>query len=442
MENNFRLLALLCALVFAGVMTSCEEPEPPAPVFTLKDYFVGERPALIANNSFAIGDQEYTFGSVAAMMSGENLLIVATPQAGYTDAEKIFAECEEYFYGAVSPLLVGKTFDITTEKKLFTVASTLAGAPIEGITPDYPEEAVRGEMTISYVDGKATLVGWVLGADYTELAVKMECEADIALLTDVIYRGNEAKPLRASFYQMDEEGTTLWFTPAGLEHAGELEIATWYFSLTLSNSLLGKDVDITSLPSGSAFAFEMVDNATPENSLRISSEQLQGATGNFIVHRTQEGVYDARVNITIAGIEYGLEFGGECVDYEIRPEVKTNFLTYGKGNKAQEITLVSAAVDCSTDVWVVTLTAANESVLTATVPAEFFTGDAKGFSQSPNLTVSYNERTYSKANGDSGTIFASLMILDSPEEAPRLNFEFMGYDDLSCIYSGDCTLTE
>lgn len=442
MKNNFRLLALLCALVFAGVMTSCEEPEPPAPVFTLKDYFVGERPALIANNSFAIGDQEYTFGSVAAMMSGENLLIVATPQAGYTDAEKIFAECEEYFYGAVSPLLVGKTFDITTEKKLFTVASTLAGAPIEGITPDYPEEAVRGEMTISYVDGKATLVGWVLGADYTELAVKMECEADIALLTDVIYRGNEAKPLRASFYQMDEEGTTLWFTPAGLEHAGELEIATWYFSLTLSNSLLGKDVDITSLPSGSAFAFEMVDNATPENSLRISSEQLQGATGNFIVHRTQEGVYDARVNITIAGIEYGLEFGGECVDYEIRPEVKTNFLTYGKGNKAQEITLVSAAVDCSTDVWVVTLTAANESVLTATVPAEFFTGDAKGFSQSPNLTVSYNERTYSKANGDSGTIFASLMILDLPEEAPRLNFEFMGYDDLSCIYSGDCTLTE
>lgn len=442
MENNFRLLALLCALVFAGVMTSCEEPEPPAPVFTLKDYFVGERPALIANNSFAIGDQEYTFGSVAAMMSGENLLIVATPQAGYTDAEKIFAECEEYFYGAVSPLLVGKTFDITTEKKLFTVASTLAGAPIEGITPDYPEEAVRGEMTISYVDGKATLVGWVLGADYTELAVKMECEADIALLTDVIYRGNEAKPLRASFYQMDEEGTTLWFTPAGLEHAGELEIATWYFSLTLSNSLLGKDVDITSLPSGSAFAFEMVDNATPENSLRISSEQLQGATGNFIVHRTQEGVYDAKVNITIAGIEYGLEFGGECVDYEIRPEVKTNFLTYGKGNKAQEITLVSAAVDCSTDVWVVTLTAANESVLTATVPAEFFTGDAKGFSQSPNLTVSYNERTYSKANGDSGTIFASLMILDLPEEAPRLNFEFMGYDDLSCIYSGDCTLTE
>lgn len=442
MENNFRLLALLCALVFAGVMTSCEEPEPPAPVFTLKDYFVGERPALIANNSFAIGDQEYTFGSVAAMMSGENLLIVATPQAGYTDAEKIFAECEEYFYGAVSPLLVGKTFDITTEKKLFTVASTLAGAPIEGITPDYPEEAVRGEMTISYVDGKATLVGWVLGADYTELAVKMECEADIALLTDVIYRGNEAKPLRASFYQMDEEGTTLWFTPAGLEHAGELEIATWYFSLTLSNSLLGKDVDITSLPSGSAFAFEMVDNATPENSLRISSEQLQGATGNFIVHRTQEGVYDAKVNITIAGIEYGLEFGGECVDYEIRPEVKTNFLTYGKGNKAQEITLVSAAVDCSTDVWVVTLTAANESVLTATVPAEFFTGDAKGFSQSPNLTVSYNERTYSKANGDSGTIFASLMIPDSPKEAPILNFEFMGYDDLSCIYSGDCTLTE
>lgn len=442
MKTHLKLLTLFCVSLFACFVTSCEKPEKPEPAFTLKDYAVSERPALIETNSFAIADQEYAFGSVAAMMSGENLLVVATPQKGFTDAEAIFAECDDYFFGAVSPLLVGKSFDVTTEQRLFTIASTLVNVPIEGITPDYPMEATSGRMTISYADGKASLVGWMILADDTELAVKLECDAELTLLTDIIYRGNEIKPLRSSFYQTGEENTTLWFSPAGLEHAGELEIASWYISLTLSNSLLGKEVDITSLPSGSTFAFEMVDNVNPDNSLSISSEQMQGATGYFCVHCTQQGVYNAKMDIAIAGVEYGVERNGEYMDYDYRPEVVTNILTYGKGNKKQEIALVGAAVDCTTDVWVVTLTAADESVFTATVPENFFTGEAKGFSQSPNLTVTYKERTYSKANGDSGTIWASLTILDSPKEAPRLNFEFTGYDDLSCVYSGDCSITE
>lgn len=433
------ILLFLGIVVIAAMVTSCGEPER-IDKPSLKDYLVSEQPQYMSGNSYAIDGNEYTFGSVAAMMSGENLLVVGTPDEGIASAEDIFADCEEYFYGAVSPLLVGKTFDITTEQRLFTVLSTLAGAPVEGIMPDYPEEATSGEMTLSYVDGKALLVGWMVLANGTEVAYKMECEEQLTLLEDVIYRDTEVKPLRSAFYKESEDCTTLWFSPAGLEHAGELEIARWYMALTFSNSLLGEEVDIAALPGNSEFAFEVVDNAEADNSFAISREQMQGATGAFTVERIEEGVYSAKVRILFGGVEYGLEFNSECLDYDFRPEAKTNYLTYGKGNSKQEVDLVSATLDCSTDVWVVTLTAADQSVLSATAPGDFFTGEAKGFSQSPNLSVTYNGRTYSKANGDSGTIIASVVILESPQEEPILNFEFIGYDDLSCVYSGACTL--
>lgn len=429
------LLALLCIAAIAAVVTSCKEPEK-IDKPSLKDYLVSEQPQYMSGNSYAIDGNEYAFGSVAAMMSGENLLLVGTPEEGIASAEDIFANCEEYFYGAVSPLLVGKTIDITTEKRLFTVLSTLAGAPIEGIMPDYPEEATSGEMMLSYADGKALLVGWMVLANGIELACRMECEAQLTLLEDVIYRDSEVKPLRSAFYKESEDCTALWFSPAGLEHAGELEIARWYMALTLSNSLLGENVDIAALSGNSVFAFEMVDNAETDSSFTISREQMQGATGSFMVEKIDEGVYNATVNISLGGAEYGLEFNGECVDYDFRPEVRTNYITYGKGNNKQEIDIVSATLDRTTDVWVVTLTAVDESVFTATVPEDLFSGSACGFSWSPNLTVAYKGRTYSKANGDSGTVSASF----AEGEIPQLNYEFIGYDDLSCIYSGACEL--
>lgn len=439
MKNKIRLLALLCAVLFAGVVTSCEEPVEPTPTPTPTP--TPEYPEAKNVNTYVINGKEYAFGSVATMMLGENLVIAATPTADVSSAESIF-ECEEYIFGAVSPLLVGEKIDVTTEQKLFTIASTLVGAPLEGISPDYPEEATSGEVQISYEEGKATFVGWLVLADGTELAVNMEAEARVEINENVIVRGGVEKPLRSAFYKEDEGTVNLWFSPAGIDYFSELEIVTYYFHIELSEELLGRNLDIQNLPEGGKFTFELVDNADTSQSFAIGESDLKGASGSCSVERLDDETYRVLLQLTIGELSYEITFEGKCVSHALAPEVKTNYLTYGKGNKAQEITLVSAAVDCSTDVWVVTLTAADESVFTATVPENFFTGEAKGFSQSPNLTVTYKERTYSKVNGDSGTIWASLTILDSPQEAPMLNFEFMGYDDLSCIYSGDCTLTE
>lgn len=439
MKRNFRVWALSCLLSLVVMATSCEGPQTdnPEPKPEPQEPPKSERPEATNVNTYIINDTEYAFGSVAAMMVEENLLIVGTPQSGCADAESLFGECEEYFYGAVSPLLVGKKIDVKNERKLFTLLSTIAGAEIETLSPDYPEEAEEGEMTLSYADGVVTLVGWVECTNGTELAFNMRAEQRVDVIQDVVYRGSESKPVRTTIHQVDGDNTTLWFTPAGLEHAGELEIASWYMSLTVSNSLLDKEIDITSLPDGASFVFTIVDNLNADGSLSISSEDLQGAKGFFEVGKIGDSEYNVIVDIEIADVGYGVQFEGESMEYYI-PEVRTNYLTYGKKGNQQEIALVSASIDCTTDVWIVELVAADQSVLSATVPANFFTGEAKGFSQSPNLAVTYNGRTYSKANKDSGTIWASLTEADNSNDAPTLHFEFMGYDDLSCIYTGKC----
>ena len=79
------------------------------------------------------------------------------------------------------------------------------------------------------------------------------------------------------------------------------------------------------------------------------------------------------------------------------------------------------------------LTVSNGNIITTTVPKDLFTGQATGFSRYPDLTVTYLDHTYSKANGDSGTIIASY-----DAESAYLDLEFIGYGDLSFVYSGAC----
>ena len=73
----------------------------------------------------------------------------------------------------------------------------------------------------------------------------------------------------------------------------------------------------------------------------------------------------------------------------------------------------------------------------ATAPATFFDGNARGFSQSADLTVSYEGVTYSKANGYSGTFTA---LYD--ESGETLSLSFTNYDNLELSYAGSVTTNE
>ncbi len=439
MKRNFRWLMLLCATLWAGVVISCEEPKP-TPQPDPQEPSQSEYPEAKVVNTYVVNGEEFALGSVATMMEGENLIIVATPASGVSGAEAIFAS-SEYIFGAVSPLLVGETFDVMSEQSLFTISSTLVGVAIDTIAPEFLEEVTKGQVTISNNDGKVSMVAGLVLADGTKLAVNMECEArgEIVINENVITRAGEEKPIRSVFYNEENGLVSLYVSPAGLDHAGELENSTYYTYIEIPVEMLGSSVEVESLPANTRVSFGLEDNYDPSQSFVIYGASWAEVYGECFVEQVESNLWRIMVQLTIGGEEYAIAFEGECVDYNYRPEEKNNFLTYGKGNKKQEIGLVGATLDRSTDVWVVTLTAADDSVLTATVPAACFEVEVVGFSQYPNdLSVTYNNRTYSKPNGDSGTIKASF----TEGNTPQLDFEFIGYDDLSCIYSGDCTVVE
>ena len=198
-------------------------------------------------NTYSLDGVVSAFNSVHAMMVGENISIVATPDKGVTSAEAIL-ECENYLFASVSPLLVGKEFDIKSETKLFTFISTLAEAPLTTVAPDETNEITSGKAKFVYENNLL-----VVKAEMTLVSGKVfkfhaTAKQSVVVNENTIARGNEEKPLRAAFYSETGNTTTLIFTPANIEYFEELEDASWYMFITVSNNLLsGEKVGVKSL---------------------------------------------------------------------------------------------------------------------------------------------------------------------------------------------------
>lgn len=386
--------------------------------------------ASLKVNTYAIDGEVYSFGSVAVMMIGENISILATPEANVGSAEAIL-ECDEYIYGAVSPTLVGKEFDVVEESSLYTFMSTLVGAELETVAPVMTEEIEAGKALFTYqndvlnVKVDLTLTG---GAIFSFHA---EAKYAVIINENTISSIYGEKPLRAAFYKDYEDTTALFFTPAGISYSEELSIATWYLFVVVEKGLInGGSVDITTISSEDFFSFGMVDNVE-DNSFEIVNGNLGGATGEFNIRRNGKGNYTALIDITYQGDEYTVAFTGECVSYDERMPQEHNYMVY----KGEKVSLVEASLTKAESVWSVELKVEDGSTVVATAPATFFDGNARGFSQSADLTVSYKGVTYSKANGYSGTFTAKY-----DEAKSALTIDFTNYDNLKFNYSGSVAI--
>lgn len=384
-------------------------------------------------NSYALAGEVAEFGSVKAMMVGDNLSIVATPQAGIASAEEIL-ECGEFIYAAVNPLLIGKEFDLMTEQSLYTFISTMVGAELESVAPDLTDEIEAGTALFTYqnsvlnVKADLTLVGGVT------LSFHAETTIEVVINENVISSIYGEKPLRAAFY-LEEDGVTyLYFTPAGISYFEELSIATWYLYLVADSSLLnGEQVDITAIDEDTPFIFGMVDNLDDSNSFEVASVNIQSASGMFNIKRNGEGDYTAIIDITYGGAAFNVAFTGECVSANVQMPVEQNYVVY----EGEKLNLIGASLTKAESVWRVELDVDNGTTIVATAPATFFDGNARGFSQSADLTVSYEGVTYSKANGYSGTFTA---LYD--ESGETLSLLFTNYDNLEFSYAGSVTINE
>ena len=387
-------------------------------------------------NTYSVDGAVGTLNSVAVMMVGENISIVATPDNGVTSAEAIL-ECENYLFASVGPLLVNQEFDIKTTDKLFTFISTLAEAPLATVAPDETNEITSGKAKFVYENN--TLV---VKAEMTLVSGKVfkfhaTAQHNVVVNQNTIARGNEEKPLRAAFYSETGNTTTLIFTPANIEYFEELEDASWYMFITVSNNLMsGEKIDVKNLTATDTFEFGVVDNVRNSKSFSVvyGFSDMSEVGGSFKLSKRNEGEYAADIKLSVAGTIYRAGFDGVCISEHKEKEVKTNYFIYnGTESAATGATLTKGA-----SVWSVEIASSNGKNAVLAAPQNFFEpGGTYGFSQSSLFKVVCEGVTYSKANGNSGT--ATLQYDDTNK---TLKIEFTNYDNLQFDYSGVVTVVE
>ena len=250
-----------------------------------------------------------------------------------------------------------------------------------------------------------------------------------------VARGTEVKPVRAAFYDEGDFMTTLYLTPGDIDYALELEDATWFFGINLSNDLLdGKSHSLESLDESSQFAFCMIDNFYTDKSFTIAVGRMGDATGHFTISKGENYNYDVKLEITVAGTLYKADFVGEFISVEVAPEVKTNyFLCNGT-----EYEITEATLNKKEEVWGVAFANSSRQSLILKAPARFFeNGGIYGFSQSADFVVIYDGRTYSKANGDNGTLELAYNASDN-----TLTLDFFNNNNLQFNFTGVAAVEE
>lgn len=380
-------------------------------------------------NSYWIFGEPTSLQSVALDMLDENIYIVASPTANLATAEEILGS-EEYVLVAVSPLLVGKEFDLKTESSLYTIMSTLGGAPLKEVTPESNGEVKAGTVKFTYEGDVAVVKAEITLANDRVFKLHLSAEKEVKVNDSVIARGDEVKPLRAAFYDEGDYSTTLYFTPAGVEYFDELKNASWYIYLGVSNDYLdGKAHSLTEMGGSSSFEFGVIDNVSSSKTIEIMAGYLRGGSGDFTIAKTDDAKYTASINIKLLGVQYVVEFEGECISVDYAPEKKINFFDY----KGSEYQTLSATLTKGESVWSVEVALSNGKSVVLNAPQEFFnTGDGgRGFSQSKDFTVEYNGTVYSKANGYSGTIISAYDAATN-----NLALEFFNNSEVKFNYTG------
>lgn len=446
--KKMRFLLALVAAATALTIVSCEKPDPaetekpeteqPEDKPGTEEEKPEEKPEIpVATNvnTYVIDGTEHTFGSTAMMMVGESPAIAATPTEGYTNLTDIMiAENEEYFFAAVSPVLMGKEIDLMTETETFTIYSTLADAFIEILAPGETSEISEGKCTMTETEGVFTLTAGIILADGKTLAVNIQATAkeEIEVNENEIGIGETVKPLRAAFYMEDEDMTYLYFTPSEIYYFyDEIDMATYYMALIVDNSLInGEDVELSEIGE-TPFTFMMVNNAT-EEMVCVDNTTLEDVDGIFNIIKNDVGCYTVEFEFIIDETMYYVSFDGECTSVDEEAPEEENVFACGE----DFLVIEDAQLEKGEELWTLWFILENEKEVSVTMPAEYFTDEEEhGFSFDERISVTYNDRTYCKANEDSGTV---AILVD--EEAGIVDAWFTNYDDCELYYIGEFSI--
>lgn len=413
--KTFRLFIAATTLAALCCMASCEKQKPDDAEQD-DDY----------QNSWTVNGIENDFLSTALTMVGDNLAIAASPEEGLTDVTSIM-ESDEFFYAAVSPVLLNKEFNPKNETSAFTIISSLNEALLEAVAPDKTDEIRDGKCLMTFEDNVLTLKAKLILTDGTEVGLHITAEAqedeEVVINENIIGRGDEIKPLRAGFYKELEGTTYLFFTPANISYFSELDIATWYLYLAMP-------ADMIRTKSGSEVLFGMVDNTNADNNFEISTDTGSETVETFYIATSGNGEYTADISFIIDGITYCIQFDGTCISADIEKPVEVFETSFTFNGETMDIE--SAALIKGDQTWTLELSISNGKKAEVTMPVKFWAYEAVGFSyDAENIRVSYDGNVYNKASGSSGTINLKLN-----EELSQIEIKFTNYNNLEFYYNG------
>lgn len=449
--KRFRLLFALISVSAIPFLYSCETADPvesgkndetEKPDTPEEDQGNTGRPESAfpeTADTYIINGKEYAFGSTALMQIGENISIAGTPEQNHSEVTEIMTEASEYFFAAISPVLMGNTFDPMTESATFTFMSSLKGAFLETVAPGLTSEITDGICIVTHEQEILTLKLRLTLADGTSIGVHLTAEegkdAPIEVNENEISYGDETKPLRSAFYLEEGNLTYLFFSAANIAYFTELDIAMAYMYMVVPTKLInGTEVELSEISIDSPFRFGMVDNVNPDKCFEIDGISIGDAAGFFCIENPELGIYAVEYEIMVDGVPYYVSFEGECTSAELEPpvEVKENFFTFDK----QDFEYDSVELEKGESFWTVHLNMNNGKTAQLTMSENFISqGGTFGFSQDKNMAVIYDGVTYNKANGYTGTISIGL-----DQEDSSIEVEFTNYAGFDFYYYGTYNL--
>lgn len=417
--KKFRFIIAIMTLAALCCMVSCEKQKT-------EDDGKDDDEEIYSENTWAVNGIQNDLFSTALTMVGDNLAIAASTEEGLMDVTSIM-ESEEFFYAAVSPVLVNKEFNPKNEASAFTLISTLTDAVLDTVAPDKTDEIQDGKCLMTFEDNVLTLKATLILADGTEVGLHITAEAredeEIVINENIIGRGDEIKPLRAGFYKEQEGTTYLFFTPANISYFSELDIATWYLYLAMPT-------DLIRTKSGSEVLLGMVDNTNADNNFEISRDAGSETIKTLYIANSGDGKYTADISFIIDGITYCIKFDGTCISADIEKPVEVFETSFTFNGETMDIE--SAALIKGDQTWTLELSVSNGKKAEVTMPVKFWAYEAVGFSyDAENIRVSYDGNVYNKASGSSGTINLKLN-----EELSQIEIKFTNYNNLEFYYNG------
>lgn len=395
-----------------------------------------EYPNLVSTPcTYYLNGETVEFKSVIATTIGDNLVLAGSPEEGL-DYESFFSGEHQVFTLGLSPLLVSETFDPGREEMLYTIFSNLEGFPLEELSPRSHEGLLRGTVSSNSLEEARTVCadGALEFEDGTLFGFSLEIEDFLYKLNAnsifVDFAANDAdgkqNPVRAAFVQKSGEDVSLYFTAGDIEYSEDLEICNNYLSITQPLSLC--DGIIRSVSSNSPLELKAVDNFTGEVVKNTSASQLEG-TYSLYVDSQNPNYFVFNLDLLLDGNSFKLEYRGEPVDYLLaKPFPQGIFLK----NETRDIIAVTYREEDG--VAVISLKDNTEREAQIWMPVSDVDGSNHGFSQAPDIyKVTYDSKTYSRPNGDAGTVKVS-------RSESNIRVEFTNYVGLKIAYQGDYEL--